>query len=169
MLIFVPVLAFILYSKSKGGKSASAEQTPEEKKKADEAEKVEKKKKDDEAKKKEKKEKKAKIYHCDPEGKGIVDPEWDALKLAHPNNPFYEATPMPEGWTGENTVTTPVYKTSEEERANKKGAHHPYASGRILPRPKIDKGVKFITEEGQQPYVLPYSALFGQQCRHRCN
>lgn len=154
LLIFVPVLAFILYSKSKRGKSGKAEQTPEEKKQADAAKKAEEK----EEKAAKKQEKKAKIYHADPEGKGIVDPAWDAWKLAHPNNPFYEAKAMPEGWTGENQVVTPVYKTmSEEERANKRGAHKPYdpTIGRILPYPHPGKEVKFTTEEDKQPYVRP--------------
>lgn len=155
LLIFVPVITFIFYSKRGGRASASNELTDEEKKAKKAAD---KKAKEDEAKEKEKAQanvKKSTIRHSDPRGREWVDTEYQALQAANPNNPFYQPQPMPEGWTGENQVVNPIYKTTEEERANKKGVAKPYdGKGRTLPyTSRTDDRVRFAEGADGQPYV----------------
>lgn len=151
LLLFIPVIAFIFYSKRKGGKSV--EELTDEQKKAKAAKKKEEedKKKAEEAAKK-KKAKKSNIAHANPAREALVDEKWEAIKAANPNNPFYQAQPMPEGWLGENQKVNPIYKTTDEERAAKKGVHKPYKEGHILPYDsRTENRIKFITEEDKEP------------------
>lgn len=172
LLLFIPVIAFIIYSKSKGGKPAG-ELTDEEKKAKRAAQQAEKdrKKAEEEEKNKKKKPERSNIKHSDPRGEALVDEKWEAVKAANPNNPFYQPLgPPPEGWMEDGQARPPIYKkTTEEERANVKGVHKPYANGRILPyETRTDNRIDFITKEGEEPYVLPDHCDKSPVGYHRC-
>lgn len=153
LLIAVPLALVYFITKKRGGSTPASE--PKKKTDTKETKKKEEKKKT---------KKRARIHHnTNSDAAPPVDPEWEALQVARPNNPFYQVQQPPENW-GTDRPPSPVYKTSEEHRANLKGVHKPYKDGKIQqydPRPGAQGGIKFI--EGDQPYVIPISLGTDQQ------